>query len=306
VSGLRHEALLYEGDGQFGAGVARFVRDGLGRGEPVLLAVPAERHPVVRRALGKAHRHVRLRDMSELGRNPGRILSAIGDWVGEHGARRTRFVGEPIWPGRTGDEILEATQHEALINLALADAPITVLCPYDACGLAPGVLVDAERTHPTVVRDGTHRISAAYDAAAALAATGQPLSVPATARASESLAYGFGDLHSVRMLVQAHGEREGLAPHRVEDLVLAASEAAANSVRHGGGRGTVSIWRDDGRVVCEFADDGRMDDPMTGRRRPPREHDHGRGVWLIHQLCDLVQVRSGPQGTSVRVHMRIG
>lgn len=30
-------------------------------------------------------------------------------------------------------------QHEELINVALADAPVTVLCPYDAGRLHPGV-----------------------------------------------------------------------------------------------------------------------------------------------------------------------
>jgi hypothetical protein len=28
-------------------------------------------------------------------------------------------------------------------------------------------------------------------------------------------------------------------------------------------------------------------------------------MWLVNHLCDLVQVRSSPDGTTVRVHMRV-
>ena len=30
----------------------------------------------------------------------------------------------------------------------------------------------------------------------------------------------------------------------------------------------------------------------------------GYGLWLANQLCDLVQIRSLPAGTAVRLHMR--
>jgi hypothetical protein len=31
----------------------------------------------------------------------------------------------------------------------------------------------------------------------------------------------------------------------------------------------------------------------------------GRGLWVVHQVCDLAQIRSGPAGTTIRVHMRL-
>jgi anti-sigma regulatory factor (Ser/Thr protein kinase) len=300
---LRHEALLYGDEAQYAAGTARFVREGLAAGEPVFISVPAGRHEVVRAALGDAAAGVRLADMTQVGRNPGRILSVIGDWVQEHAARRTRFIGEPIWPGRTPAEVTEATYHEALINLACADAPITVLCPYDVRGLAPEVVADAERTHPTLVCEAGHRHSSAYDgAAAALEGAARPLEEPDEPVAT--LVYGYEDLHAVRSLVREHAERWGVRRQRIADLVLAVSEAASNTVRHAGGRGTLALWADPGAVVCQFADDGLIADPLAGRRRPPQQDEGGRGLWMIHQLCDLVQVRTGAHGTTVRVHMR--
>jgi hypothetical protein len=36
---------------------------------------------------------------------------------------------------------------------------------------------------------------------------------------------------------------------------------------------------------------------------PDPDPESGRGLWLVNQLCDLVQIRSGPSGTTIRVHM---
>ena len=40
---------------------------------------------------------------------------------------------------------------------------------------------------------------------------------------------------------------------------------------------------------------------MTADRRQVA----GRGLWLVHELCDLVQLRSSPAGTVVRMHMQV-
>jgi hypothetical protein len=39
--------------------------------------------------------------------------------------------------------------------------------------------------------------------------------------------------------------------------------------------------------------------------QPTPRAESGRGVWITNQLCDLVQIRSGPSGTVVRVHKRL-
>jgi anti-sigma regulatory factor (Ser/Thr protein kinase) len=114
---------------------------------------------------------------------------------------------------------------------------------------------------------------------------------------------GSGSLTGLRDLVSRHAAAAGLDSSRAADLVLAVDELATNSLRHGGGRGTLRIWRDDGTLVCEVRDAGRIENPMAGRERPPPERDGGRGLWMVNQLCDLVQLRSFPDGVTVRVHM---
>ena len=54
-------------------------------------------------------------------------------------------------------------------------------------------------------------------------------------------------------------------------------------------------------VVIEFSDAGHLADPLAGRLTPPLESPGGRGLYLVNQLCDLVQVRSGLEGTEVRI-----
>ena len=61
------------------------------------------------------------------------------------------------------------------------------------------------------------------------------------------------------------------------------------------------MWLEPGAAVVEFSDSGRIADPLTGRLRPPLESVGGRGVYLVNQLCDLVQLRSSEAGTTVRV-----
>jgi hypothetical protein len=55
------------------------------------------------------------------------------------------------------------------------------------------------------------------------------------------------------------------------------------------------------------ADTGRgFDDPFTGHMPPADRDTPGWGLWTSRQLCDLVQLRSGDDGTVVRLHMRVG
>jgi anti-sigma regulatory factor (Ser/Thr protein kinase) len=60
-------------------------------------------------------------------------------------------------------------------------------------------------------------------------------------------------------------------------------------------------WLQPDALVCEVTDRGRLDDPLVGRLAPAPEEQRGRGLWLANQLSDLVQIRSTPEGTAVRV-----
>jgi anti-sigma regulatory factor (Ser/Thr protein kinase) len=123
---------------------------------------------------------------------------------------------------------------------------------------------------------------------------------------TEVLGFDAGSLGEVRAFVSHRAGAAGLDAARRADLLLAVTELATNSVRHGGGGGILRVWRQEDSLVCEVKDPGHVNDPLVGRRTPTPEQLGGRGVWLAHQVSDLMQLRSDARGTVVRVHMRCG
>jgi anti-sigma regulatory factor (Ser/Thr protein kinase) len=85
--------------------------------------------------------------------------------------------------------------------------------------------------------------------------------------------------------------------------VTAVHEIAADTVVHATGAGTLRIWRDGTALVCEIQDDGRITDPLAGRHPDSPHDDSGYGLRIAHELCDLVELRSGPWGTTIRLHV---
>jgi len=300
-----HEALFYDDADEFLAGTVPFVRDGLAAGEPVLVALGEAKQALLQGELGADADAVQFADMEAIGRNPARIIPVWRDFVataGEDGAG-VRGVGEPAWPGRSADELAECDHHESLLNLAFADAlGLTLLCPYDASAHGDDVLEAARRNHPTVVEHGESLTSEAY-LAPELAPS--PLEAPLSAPPAdaETLSFSTGDLPAIRGLVCEHAVGAGLDRQRTADVVLAVNELASNSMRHADGSGVLRVWGDDVAIHCQVEDAGRLEDPLLGRARPTPTQEYGRGLWLVHQLCDLVQLRSGACGTVARVSM---
>ena len=296
--GLSHLAFFYRDQDDYLAEIGEFASAGQENGEPVLIAVPGDKGSLLADHLDG---HAQYADMVELGRNPARIIPEVRAFIDAHPGRRVRYVGEPVWPGRSAAEMCEAARHEALINLAFAEMPVTILCPYDAAGLPPSVISTAERSHPAVLGNG-HWGAGRYTGAGIIPPEfDRPLPDPPAA--AETLCYET-DLRPLRRLVAGYAHRTGLPDERAANLVLAASEIAANSLRHTSAGGTMHIWHTDGEILCQIQDQGWITDPLAGRiRRPPDERGHG--LWVVNQICDLVELRTGPAGTTIRMHMRI-
>jgi anti-sigma regulatory factor (Ser/Thr protein kinase) len=303
--GLVHEALIYRTLVEFVDGTARFVRAGLGNGDAVLVSIPGVRIAPLRAGLGRLASRVRFADMTRVGRNPARIIPFVRQFADRHPRRRISFVGEPIWLGRSTAEIRECVRHEALLNAAFAGADIRIFCPYDAAGLDTDTMVDAWRTHPVVGEGDQWQSSPDYaDPAVLYAAADRPLPTPP----ADTILVPFtsADLALIRQLIADHAGRLGLTADRAEDLTLAVNEVVTNTVAHTRAGGTLRVWLDAGQdaVVCEVTDTGRITDLLVGRRIPSTDAEGGRGLWLVNHLCDLVELRSSEQGTTVRLYAR--
>ncbi|MEV4058375.1 sensor histidine kinase [Amycolatopsis sp. NPDC049688] len=302
VDPFGHPALFYRGAAEYLAGTVPFVWDGLAAGEPVAVAVPGDNLALLRRELGADAARVRLLDMTEAGRNPGRIIPGVlRAFADTHPGRRARIIGEPIWAARSAVEYPACVQHEALINPAFTGRDVTILCPYDADALSPDVLADAEATHPVLV-DGTgRRTSTAYDPEGVIARYNEPLPVPEGAFELKDTT----DLAAARALTHVRAAAAGLSADRVADIEVVVTELLSNSVEHGSGTGTLRCWAAAGEFVCEVHDDGHLTDPLAGRHPATPDQPRGRGLLLVNHLADLVRLHTGDgHGTTFRAYFR--
>jgi anti-sigma regulatory factor (Ser/Thr protein kinase) len=303
---FRHDALLYEGRDGFVSRASAFIRDSVANAEPILVVVSEEKIELLRRELGGVPDGVRFADMMQVGRNPGRIIAAWRDFVAEQAIsdRRFRGIGEPIWATRSASELVECARHEALLNLAFAEGSAWWLaCPYDTQSLPPSVIAEAERNHPWVTRDGERRGSGTYRG---LDDVARPFAEPLPEPSSPPREHRFGEkgesLADLRLRVGEAANAFRLDAARTGDMILIVNEIATNSVRHAGGAGTLRMWEEGAAVICEVSDAGRILDPLVGRTKPPVDRGSGFGLWLANELCDLVQIRSFPTGSVVRLH----
>ncbi|HZA74622.1 MAG TPA: sensor histidine kinase [Propionibacteriaceae bacterium] len=298
----RHEAFLWHDRSDFTDSLVPFVTDGLDAGEPVMVAVIEEHGEWLREDLGAKSDHVTFVDMAELGRNPAKIIPAWQKFLDTDagGNSPARGVGEPIWAGRGPDELIECQVHEALLNVAVDPTiPFWLVCPYDVTGLEPAVIDEAYRSHPVVIEADAYRGSTSYAGRAHLemmlgrelpTLLGEPTTIPFASR----------NLGRLRAFLKLEGHVAGLGLQQAADLATVTSELAADSLERGATGGTIRVWRQPRSVVCEVVDDTHLDDPLAGRRAPLV--DDADALWAANQLCDLVQLRTTPTGTTVRVH----
>jgi anti-sigma regulatory factor (Ser/Thr protein kinase) len=296
-----HPALFYRDDDTYLGGTVPYITEGLTAGEPVAVAVPRTRLGLLRDALGGRAAHVRMIDMEQAGRNPGRIIPRIlRAFADAHPGKRVRIIGEPIWAGRSRAEYGPCVQHEALINKAFAGRQATILCPYDSGRLDAQVISDAYATHPVLIEGAVQRASTQYAPDRTMAAYNVPLPHPA-----DSAAFVFGAqlLPDVRHFALQLAANLGLPEDRREDLAMAVAELTTNSVIHGGGSGVLRLWAEGDDILCQVEDCGQLSDPLAGRFLPPPGQPGGRGLVLVNYLTDLVRVHTTSTGTTIRCHL---
>ena len=298
----RHEAFLWHDKADFTAGLVPFITDGLDGGEPVMVALVPEHTTWVQDALGERAAQVKFVDMGELGHNPARIIPAWQTFLDRHAndGEPVRGIGEPIWPGRRPEELLECQLHEALLNVAVdPEIPFWLICPYDGENLAPDVIEEAHRSHPVLVEADSYSGSGKYGGRPHVdslfsSALEEPDTVPIEFTFDHADISGMEERVTVELIVT------GLAAEPAAQLAMATHRLAVCSLHRGAAHGRVRLWREPHAFICEVFDDIVVNDLLLGRRVPfGEEHD---GLWMANQLCDLVQLRSTTNGTTVRVH----
>ncbi|MBV8860384.1 MAG: MEDS domain-containing protein, partial [Mycobacterium sp.] len=125
-----HSAFLYRTPREYLDSLLPFIVDAVAADQAVLVALPEPNLAAVSEGLGRSAARVTMTDMTEAGRNPGRILGELlSGFADKHRDRPVCVVGEPVWPSRSEVEYPACVQHEALINRAFTGRDITVVCP---------------------------------------------------------------------------------------------------------------------------------------------------------------------------------
>jgi anti-sigma regulatory factor (Ser/Thr protein kinase) len=289
ATGLGHDLVSYTGADGFTRAAVDITLHALQSGAVPVVLADASRLADVRDALGSDGAELHIVDREVAGRNPARVLPALQKLIADHPDRAVRCVSEPI---RADDS--EAVRDEVHLSELMLQLPAFgrwnchLTCTYDT-DLDPDVVTAIRASHDRRDDPGD-----AVDRARALPLPSRPVNC-------EELGVDRTTLSALRGFVQARAAKGGLHEERVDDLVYAVNEVVTNSICHGEGRARVSFWVDSGAVVCEVRDRGWVRDPLAGRMAPPSDRVSGRGLWLVNQLCDLVQLRSSPSGTTLRM-----
>ena len=305
-SGLVHEAFVYSSDDEFLDGALPFLEEGVERGEPVLAAPTKANARLLRQRLGERAAAIDWAHDSESHAAVQRLAIFI-DYIDGHvkgGAERVRLLGEPCWPADGGPGVAEWKRYESFLNLALAPHPVWLVCPYDARALAPDIVEDARRTHPTIGYGDNRRASTEYVEPPAFSRGLDriPLSKPPLGAAE---AY-VDNPSSARRFVGAQARRAGLEPDRANDVEAAASELAANVFRHAARVARIRAWKEHATFIFDVDDTGTgFADPFAGYAVPEQTAPSGRGLMIARRLADVLQIRTTPTGGVVRAHFSL-
>lgn len=306
---LTHQGLLYGSREEFLAGTVPFIRDGLECGDWIRVVTTERTAGWLRAALGADARQVRFDECSQWYRHPARALGALHRAVRKVSVdgQRLRMIGEPLGAAHTGPEGRERVRLESLVNAALASANASLVCVYDTRVVDPEVLAQVARTHPELVADGGARPSPNYTDSATFNAEFDNSPLPRPPSSALRLRFHrVADLATLRAFIASYATWAGVPAQSVGQFVQAVDEVATNAIEHGGGSGVLCLWTDAQRMSCEVKDTGAgLRDPLAGHLPPPAGRASLRGLWLARQFCDLVEVRSDPAGTTVRLHLTL-
>ncbi|WP_160150414.1 sensor histidine kinase [Nonomuraea solani] len=298
---MKHVAVPYDSDEAFLSLVVPRVRSALDEGRHVLVITCAPKLALLADALGADAGHIDSRTSAAWYGHPYRTLAAYHDYTR---GRRTLVIGEPSWTGRSEREIRELIRYESVVNAALHATAAIMLCLYDLRKVPPHVLEFGPVNHPVLLGLDGEATSAGFVEPHELVLNGDRSPLPAPGRDAKTVRFTGRELKRLRQSVGDYARAAGMDRNLITSLVISVSEIAANSIEHGAGYGTITMWVHGGELVCEIADPGgALDDPLPGYIPPEPESPRGYGLWISRQLCDLVELRAEGGVLRVRLHL---
>ncbi|GHC69599.1 hypothetical protein GCM10007079_00300 [Nocardiopsis terrae] len=297
---FEHQGLLFRRERRFHEVAGERLRSAVHEDAHAVLAV-ADPAALLESLTPHERGRVHVVDRGALYDAPGRTMAALHRLALVHDPVPVSVVAEPpLFGGAL--ERREWHRLESVLSTALAPVRMRLLCVHDERPLGPGARSAVRATHPALVdADGPHPnpVYLGVQAFGRRPRTPEPLAVQGPVHGLE-----IGQsLPRLRGELTALGTALGLPPDRLDGLVVAVNELAANVLEHGAGKGSVSVWRAADRWVCDVFDErGGLCDPLTGYRPADGLRSRGYGLWITRQTCDYLEICGGGEGSLVRLH----
>lgn len=295
---FRHNALVYASQDEYVASALPFLREGIELGEGAVVAHTKAGLSMMREALGPDAEHVRFVDVSSAYTRPARTLAAYHEvWAEQLRETPTLRAVADVQFGLDPAEWDLWTGYEAVFNRSFDHLPAWVICSYNANGTPDPIIESVWQTHPEVVTEDGWNASALFEDPDELLRrlTPDPLPLPDL----RSIPFGR-DVEEFRERLAHELVAEEVDEASVLDMLLAATEVAANAIEHGGGVKEVRVGRAEGRFVCEIIDRGEgFDNPAAGYLAP--RVGLGAGLWVARQLVWQIDFFRSPAGFTARL-----
>ncbi|MFK3979079.1 anti-sigma factor RsbA family regulatory protein [Micromonospora sp. NPDC050397] len=300
--GYLHEAVYYDSDEELLAVVVPFLLGGVAAGEPTLVALGERNAALVRRHLPDRTAVTYLAGDGVYAR-PAAAIRSYRRLLADHvraGAGQIRIIGE-VPPAALGATWDWWARYESAINHAYDDFPLWSMCAYDRRVTPAPVLRDVARTHPRVATpDGNHPTSAEYVDPATFLGEFRPVPADPVQRGTPVVELTDPTPAQARHAVR-YADRGVLPREEVDDLSVAVSETVTNALRYGRPPVRVRFWAGVDRIVVTVSDGGSgPQDPYAGLLPTAEAARGGRGLWLVHQLCNHVVFERG-EGFTIRL-----
>jgi anti-sigma regulatory factor (Ser/Thr protein kinase) len=280
-----HEAGFYGSDAEFAALIVPFVEEGVAAGEPVIIGYDDRKAGLLRSWLADPSA-VEFVGGPSLYATPTGAIATYRRMFELHtamGAGQIRIAGDVPHPGN-GGRFEGWDRYECALNTVWQDIPVWSRCLYDTTTAPPAVLDVVERAHPRLVSpSGQRRASEHYQQAPVF--EGLP-AAPDPLEAATPLVELTGRPAADTRHALARIGRSRINNTTLTDLIIGASEAVSNALRHGQPPVTVRIWATPDRIVVAVHDTGPGPaDPLAGLVPAARSPtDPGLGLWVMHQL----------------------
>jgi anti-sigma regulatory factor (Ser/Thr protein kinase) len=313
TSSATHDAVFFSTQEELVSSAAPFLRDGLDRGDQVVLICGDDNGSALARALDDDPRLTfiprdRVYRRAPIALDVYQACAREGLQNGANGVRvagEVGFVadGEPAWE--------EMVRFEAGMS-DNADASLSSLCMYERRTIGRDALAGAEAMHrfqrQPAGRVEPERYVDPVDVLHKLTRqSADPVEATPPALAVDELT----DLAMLRRRVrEVLGDRSPTLPRdTMENFVVVVNELAGNAILHGAGGVRVRVWVTDDRAVCAVSDGGHgFLAPFTGVL-PPRPESlatSGMGLYLVRELSDELDGYVSGSDFTVRAGIRLG